>query len=124
MKSAVGDSDHRMGIMQVERPLRPWQGLESFVGGAKLLIPYIKLTFNSDGIIVSDIDSKNIETIKYSSVPTNFTDDYILIVDLNELQAVLDTCTEADLTFNFGDKQCLVISRLSIKNIIPEVSMD
>lgn len=36
MKSAVGDSDHRMGIMQVERPLRPWQGLESFVGGAKL----------------------------------------------------------------------------------------
>lgn len=98
--------------------------IKLFVGGAKLLIPYIKLTFNSDGIIVSDIDSKNIEVIKYSSVPSNFTDDYVLIVDLNELQAVLDTCTESDLTFNFGDKQCLVISRVSIKNIIPEVSMD
>jgi hypothetical protein len=45
-------------------------------------------------------------------------------LDLNDLQAVLDTYSESDLTFNFGDGQCLVVSRVSIKNIIPEVSVN
>lgn len=98
--------------------------MKLFVGATKLLIPYIKLTFTNEGIILSDIEVTNTENVKYSKDINQFDDSYQLVLDLNDLQAVLDTYSESDLTFNFGDGQCLVVSRVSIKNIIPEVSVN
>jgi hypothetical protein len=44
-----------------------------------------------------------VEKVVYSKDQSFEMDDYYLVVDLNELQGVLDTCTESILKFSFGD---------------------
>lgn len=98
--------------------------MKLFIGDGKSLISYIKLTFNSDSLILSDIDNINTESVSYSSSSLSLDKPYTLAIDLIDLQAVLDTYLGSDLILNFGDHQALVISRVSIKNIIPEVRLE
>ena len=98
--------------------------MKLFVGAEKSLISYVKITFNSNSLILSDTDNKNTEIINYTSINKVIDSSYSLVIDLNDLQAVLDTYFDSNITFNFGDNQALIISRVSIKNIIPEVLMN
>lgn len=98
--------------------------MKLFVAINKAIIPYLKLVFTSDCVLIQDLDGKNVEKVTYSKDQSFEMDEYYLVVDLNELQSVLDTCSESILKFSFGDSQAMVISRLNIKNIIPEVRID
>ena len=98
--------------------------MKLFVSINKAMIPYLKLVFTSTCVLIQDLEGKNVEKVVYSKDQSFEMDDYYLVVDLNELQGVLDTCTESILKFSFGDSQALVISRVNIKNIIPEVRID
>lgn len=98
--------------------------MKLFIDNSKFLTPLIKLRFNDDNLILSDIDDKNLEQVSYSSSANSSSISYTSILDLNELCAVLDSCPESDIMILFGDSQAIVINRLSIRSIIPEVEQD
>ncbi len=45
---------------------------------------------------------------------------YSTMIDINSLKSVLDGCQEDVISLSFGNKQCIVISRGNVKNILPE----
>lgn len=98
--------------------------MKLFVSQDRAMIPYIKLLFKTNSILLSDLEERSFEKINYSNDDLLDMDDYTLVVDLNELQGVLDTCVESVIKFSFGDSQALVISHGIIKNVIPEVRLD
>lgn len=98
--------------------------MKLFVSQDRAMIPYIKLLFKTDSILLSDLEERSFEKINYSNDDLLDMDDYTLVIDLNELQGVLDTCIESVITFSFGDSQALVISHGIIKNVIPEVRLN
>ena len=41
--------------------------------------------------------------------------------DVNEFKKILDGCAEQYITLNFGDHKACVVTRNSIRNVMPEV---
>lgn len=77
-------------------------------------------SFTSDSVTISDIRKINKETLYYNNEITNI-DSYDVYLDLEEVRAVLDTCSEKYLNIRFGDKKAVTINRGNIINILPEV---
>lgn len=77
-------------------------------------------SFTSDSVTISDIRKINKETLYYNNEITNI-DKYDVYLDLEEVRAVLDTCSEKYLNIRFGDKKAVTINRGNIINILPEV---
>lgn len=92
-----------------------------FSSAKSLIKPYGILEFGKDRVVVRDYGKENSETIFYEN--TLETDiDYVATLDLVDIKATLDGCSEQYLTFNFGDKQAFVVARGNIRNVIPEVN--
>ena len=53
---------------------------------------------------------------------SGISDSYTATLDILDLKLTLDTCVEPSVTLSFGDGNAFVLSRGSIKNVIPEVS--
>lgn len=79
------------------------------------------LDFKKDTIELWDINKTNKEVINCTS---NIQTTYSSILDINSLKGILETCVENDIILNSGNKQCIVLSRGNVKNVLPEVNMN
>jgi DNA polymerase III sliding clamp (beta) subunit (PCNA family) len=88
---------------------------------AKSAKPYSTFKFDIEGnLTVFDTNNENCEIIRYQS-GTEIEGEYLMRLDLSNFSKVLDTCVEPQIALHFGNGQCCVLSRGSIKNVIPEV---
>ena len=85
------------------------------------LKPYIHFNFGPESVEVSDIEKENKEVIKYLNKESGIDENYEATLDIVDLKLTLDTCVEPSVTLSFGDGNAFVLSRGSIKNVIPEV---
>ena len=81
----------------------------------------IMFVFGSDSVTVSDIKGENKEVLKYLNKESGIVDEYRANLDIMDLKLTLDTCVEPSITLSFGDGNAFILSRGSIKNVIPEV---
>lgn len=81
----------------------------------------ILFVFGSDSVTVSDIKGENKEVLKYLNKASGIVDEYRANLDIMDLKLTLDTCVEPSITLSFGDGNAFILSRGSIKNVIPEV---
>ena len=91
-------------------------------GSKEVLKPYSRFVFDTDKVIINDVSNINKEEIKYSN-NSNISDSYEAYIDLTELKAVLESCTNEYITICFGDHQAFVVARDSIYNVIPECNV-
>lgn len=89
-------------------------------GSKENLKPYSTFEFVDGKVTVFDTKKENTEILQYQN-GTNFTANYSMTLDLIEMKKVLDSCTEQYITLNFGDGKACVITRGTIKNVLPEV---
>lgn len=82
----------------------------------------IMFTFEADSVTVSDIRGENQESIKYMNASSGLTSPYTATLDIQDLKLTLDTCVEPSITLSFGDGNAFVLSRGTVKNVIPEVT--
>lgn len=95
--------------------------LSLFTAMKNTVKPYSTLLFTSDHVTLWDVDKENHEDIFYSD--SKIDGEYETILDLLDLKAVVENCSEPFITLNFGDHQAFVLARGNIKNIIPEIRM-
>lgn len=81
----------------------------------------ILFVFGPDNVTVSDIRGENKEVLKYLNKESGIVEEYKANLDVMDLKLTLDTCVEPSLTLSFGDGNAFILSRGSIKNVIPEV---
>ncbi len=81
----------------------------------------IMFVFGPDNVTVSDIKGENKEVLKYLNKESGIVEEYKANLDTMDLKLTLDTCVEPSITLSFGDGNAFILSRGSIKNVIPEV---
>ena len=81
----------------------------------------ILFVFGPDNVTVSDIKGENKAVLKYLHKESGIVEEYKANLDVMDLKLTLDTCVEPSLTLSFGDGNAFILSRGSIKNVIPEV---
>ena len=91
----------------------------SGISGKDILKPYSSFEFNKEYVTVYSVDHSNSEQLYYNK-SLNIEDKYDAILDLVELKATLDNCTDQYITIRFGNHQAIVIARNNILNVIPE----
>lgn len=79
---------------------------------------YATFEFDTTGLTVSAMDGENKEVIPYDNCTV--TSPYKTIFDLSILKTVLNGCQEEFLAMSFGDSKATVISRGTIKTVVPE----
>lgn len=89
-------------------------------GSKENLKPYSLFKFIDGKVTIYDTKEENTEILNYQN-GTTLTNEYSMILDLIEFKKVLDNCNEQYMTLNFGDGKACVITRGSIKNVLPEV---
>lgn len=91
--------------------------------GSKAIIkPYSKFKFEEEAVTIFANDNQNKETLSYANGSTlGVEESYDLMLDLVDFKTVLDGCSEEFVTLKFGNRQCVVLVRGQISNIIPEV---
>lgn len=85
--------------------------------------PYGTFEFKKDEVVVYDYNKENCESIYYDNDVSSLMESYTAIFNLNDLKTTLETCTEPYLCMSFGDGSAMVISRGSVKNVIPEIKL-
>ena len=89
-------------------------------GSKENLKPYSTFEFTADKVVIFDTKKENTEVLNYQN-GTVLNEDYSMTLDLVEFKKILDKCTEQYVTLNFGDSKACVVTRGSIKNVLPEV---
>lgn len=91
-----------------------------FVNSKEFIRTFGNFEFKNNCVVLKDNNNINSETIYYSTPLDNC--DYKNSIDLMDLKATLENCTEKYLTINFGDSQAVVVARGNVYNVIPEVT--
>ena len=78
-------------------------------------------TFETDKIIIKDINKVNSEVVKYSNTVV-MEENYTCVIDFNDIKLVLETTSDKFINLSFGDHQAIVCSRENIYNVIPEIN--
>lgn len=94
----------------------------SGLGTKENLKPYSVFEFNTGCVTIYDSNRENKEVLDYVNEQVFDDETYVAILDLNDLKATLETCSEQYLTLYFGNHKAFVLSRGNIKNVIPEIS--
>ena len=89
-------------------------------GSKENIKPYSAFDFDTDKVTIYASDKQNKETLTYQN-NTALEEPYSLMLDLVDFKTVLDGCSEEFVTLKFGNRQCIVLVRGQISNIIPEV---
>lgn len=89
-------------------------------GSIKVSKPYGEFDITSEGITIYDSNKENKETIKFKN-DSSISDEYSMTLDLTDLKLILSTISDQYITLSFGNHQAVVLKRLNISNIIPEV---
>lgn len=84
------------------------------------LKPYSAFDFIEDKVIIYDTKKENTETLLYQNGIV-LSEPYTITLDVNEFKKILDGCAEQYITLNFGDHKACVVTRNSIRNVMPEV---
>lgn len=82
---------------------------------------YIMLNFFSDNVDIYDVRKENKETLYYKNKESSIQEEYNATLDIVELKAIVETCSEEFITFRFGDSQAFLLCREGIVNVIPEI---
>jgi hypothetical protein len=77
--------------------------------------------FGPNELTVYDANKENKETIYYTNDTSNISEVYTMKLNLDDLKTTLETCTESYLCMSFGDGSAVVISRGTVKNVVPEI---
>ena len=77
--------------------------------------------FSNDTLTIFAMDNENREFIPYNNTTIDGT--YKTMYNIVELKTVLDGCKEQYITLHFGDEKALVVSRGTIKSVLPEVHL-
>lgn len=80
-----------------------------------------KFEFNGDALTMIAMDNENKEFVPYNV--TTISGTYTTMFNIVELKTILNGCKEQYITLHFGDGKALVVSRGTIKNILPEVHL-
>ena len=78
-----------------------------------------KFDFTSNDISITDLVSENVEKVNYCN-DCNMSEEYTACVDVLDVKAILDTCSEEYINIKFGNKSAVVLARGNISNVIPE----
>lgn len=89
-------------------------------GSKENIKPYSSFDFDTDKVTIYASDKQNKESLLYQN-NTSLEEPYSLMLDLVDFKTVLDGCSEEYVTLKFGNRQCIVLVRGQISNIIPEV---
>lgn len=89
-----------------------------FMPSSLYLQPYGQFEFSSDKVKIYDKSKNNVETLFYNN-PIQ-CDEETIVLDLNDLKAIVDNVREEYINLQFGNGQAVVIVRPNIYNIIPE----
>lgn len=95
----------------------------SLASSKELVRPFSTFEFKSNEVVIWDGKKENCESIAYVNGDLNIDGSYETILDLTDLKITLETCVESYLNLKFGNTQCIVLSRGTISNVIPEVKM-
>jgi hypothetical protein len=85
--------------------------------------PYGTFEFKKNEVVIYDSNKENCESIYYDNDVDSLIEPYTAIFNLNDLKTTLETCNESYLCMSFGDGKAMVISRGSVKNVIPEIKL-
>lgn len=76
-------------------------------------------------VTVYDANKANKEVIKYANndggVPGLTS--YVMLLNLDDLKATLDSCVETHVRIHFGDEAAIMIPRGNIRNIVPQTKV-
>lgn len=89
-----------------------------FTASKNTVKPYSLIKFEESEMTIYDVDKDNKESVSYTNTMNG---QYEATLDLVDLKAVLENCSEQYINLNFGDHQAVILSRGNIKNVIPEV---
>ena len=96
-----------------------------FHSSTDVLQPIGKFVFRGDDVVINDIRTRNREVVDYvNSIDSLQYGEYTAVINLNEIKATLDTCSDSYLTVYFGSDVALVIARGNVYNVIPQRSSD
>ena len=89
-------------------------------------ICYSKFVFGKEQVVIKDTDRNNEEVIKYSNTVLDELDDstYECLLDLNDIKNVISNFNDSFININFGNEQAIVVCSGSIRNVVPECSVD
>lgn len=79
---------------------------------------YYKFVFDENSVLISDDKDINTEKIDYQNRQNGLS--YSLYLNINELKAILDGCSDPSINLLFGDKQSVVVVRKNIRNLLME----
>ena len=85
--------------------------------------PYGTFEFSADEVVIYDAKHENCESLYYTNDTSNIDDTYTAILNIADLKTTLETCVEPYLTMSFGNSTAMVISRGTVKNVIPEIKL-
>lgn len=85
--------------------------------------PYGTFEFKKNEVVIYDSNKENCESIYYDNDVESLIEPYTAIFNLDDLKTTLETCNESYLCMSFGDGKAMVISRGSVKNVIPEIKL-
>lgn len=84
-------------------------------------VPYGKFEFGHESVIVRDFDESNSDEVYYEG-DSELNETYNATLDLVDLRATLDGCSEPYVVLKFGNKEAFVVARgNNIFNVIPEI---
>lgn len=89
-------------------------------------ICYSKFVFGKEQVVIKDTDRNNEEVIKYSNTVLDELEDstYECLLDLNDIKNVISNFNDSFININFGNEQAIVVCSGSIRNVVPECSVD
>ena len=82
------------------------------------------IEFRNQQVIMYDAKKENREVIDYKEEVKGLDSGYVAQIDINNLKSILDGCVEDTISISFGNKQCLVLTRGYISNVLPEAHVD
>lgn len=88
---------------------------------SKEITAYSTFEFGPEEVTIYDSKKENKESLYYNNDTCNITEPYTTMLDLNDLKAVLESCSEQYITMAFGDNQAFLIKRGTCVNVVPEI---
>ena len=76
--------------------------------------------FGSGSVTVYDTNRINKETIYYEGDDINVQGIVSVMLNLNEFKSSVESCNDQNISISFGDGKAIVVTRGSIRNVIPE----
>ena len=82
--------------------------------------PGVFIEFGAEGITIYDERKDNNESVAYSGDAAYSGEPYLASFVANDLRLTLESCDETHVNVSFGNHRNILVSRGSVKNVVPE----